>query len=51
MVGSLNQAKVSMKALVVVLSYYVNPILDNAPDICVKLTRVSWWVFGNFITI
>ena len=40
-----------MKTIVGILNYYLNPIFNNDPDICVQLTRVSWWVFGNFITI
>ena len=40
-----------MKTIVRILNYYLNPIFNNDLDICVQLTRVSWWVFGNFITI
>ena len=49
--NSLNQARVPMKTIVRILNYYLNPIFNNALDVCVQLTRVSWWVFGNFITI
>ena len=47
----MNQARDPMKTIVGILNYYLNPIFNNALDICGQLTRVSWWVFGNFITI
>ena len=40
-----------MKTIVRILNYYLNPIFNNALDVWIQLTRVSWWVFGNFITI
>ena len=51
LIYSLNQARDPMKTIVGILNYYLNPIFNNALDICGQLTRVSWWVFGNFITI